>query len=235
MKQHRRIPALLLVLSLMCTLLLSGCQGAGEKPAQPDAVAQVFYDLIIRQDASSAKELFGYTSEEEAMADLIGDAGDFEKEMVSELSAQFEDMGLELTDEEITNLYNAIISMLDRLSFSAEIKEISEKDKTAVVIAHIGYYDSATMTTAMENALNSVMPEDPSSITTEAQLNEILHNYLAEMCNVLATLQPASGTKDFEVDFELTKMEINGKEKAVWMPSDPEQFGMDLSTNAMSM
>ena len=78
MRQIRRIPALLLAVVMLCSLTLTGC-GKKEAPVPGDQVAVALFEMILKDDASKAVELFGYADEAEAREDMgleIPDAQD---------------------------------------------------------------------------------------------------------------------------------------------------------------
>ena len=53
------------------------------------------------------------------------------------------------------------------------------------------------------------------------------------MADVIADIKPTDKTADFDVDFVLRKMDVNGKEKLIWMPEDEAKFGELISSTAM--
>ena len=53
------------------------------------------------------------------------------------------------------------------------------------------------------------------------------------MSSAIADLEPTSNTTDFDVDFELGTLDINGKDRQAWLPVDAEAFGEAISTNAL--
>ena len=69
MKQVRRIPALLLAMLMVCSLTLTSC-GKKEAPAPADQVAVALFNMILKDDASTLVELFGYADEAEARKDM---------------------------------------------------------------------------------------------------------------------------------------------------------------------
>ena len=73
------------------------------------------------------------------------------------------------------------------------------------------------------------MSEALENIDPDAEFSTIL----SAIADVIADITPSGETADFDVDFELQKMEINGKEKEVWLPVDANEFGNLISTTAM--
>ena len=98
MKQTRRIPALLLAMVMLCSLALTGCKK--EAPVAADKVAEAIFEMILKDDPSKAVELFGYADESEARADMGLDGSVYE-ELAGEMTKQFSDAGVNITEEEM--------------------------------------------------------------------------------------------------------------------------------------
>ena len=78
----KKVVSLGLALIMLASLGLTGCQKK-EAPIAADKVAEVIFDMMLKNDASSAVELFGYASEEEAREDM-GLEGDIYEGMADE-------------------------------------------------------------------------------------------------------------------------------------------------------
>lgn len=221
-----------LTFALLCSLMLTSCKA--EPPAQPDQVAVGMYELFIKDDAAKMCELFGYASEEEARTDLIGEAGELHESVLEGLVVEMQSMGLDMTEEDLKPLLDATMAMLGKLEFTAEVAEIDEKAKTATVTGKIDCYDPQIVAQKSENIMTDLMASmDMNLLTTEEGFMEFMKAYLAEYAAAMHTLEPSGETREFAVPFELAMTEINGKDKEVWLPVDANQFGMDLSTNAL--
>ena len=153
MKQPRRIPALLLAMAMLCSLALTGC-GEKEAPVAADKVAVALFDMILKDDAASAVELFGYASEEEARKDMGIESGLYE-EMADEVVSQFADMNITATTEDVQAFIDAFLSMFKNVEMTAKVKETDEKAGTAVVTCTVNTFDSEALTQAMNDAMNS--------------------------------------------------------------------------------
>lgn len=229
---RKSIFALSMTFVLLFSLMLTGC--GAEKPAQPDQVAVGMYELFIKDDVSKMCELFGYASEEDARVDLIGEAGELRASILEGLVVEMKSLGLEMTEEELEPVLDATMAMLEKLKFTAVVAEIDEKAKTATVTATIDCYDPQMVAEMSEGIMGELIETfDPTILTTEAGFMEFMKAYLAEYAAAMHTIEPSGDTREFEVSFELVKVEIDGKNKNVWMPTDANQFGMDLSTNAL--
>lgn len=234
MNQKNRLFALLLLPALCISFLLSGC--SKEPPTPPDQVAVAFYDLVIRQEAAKLKDILGYESEDALWDEFTGGQDNYKNEMIGSVKAQFSQLGLELTDEDTSKLFDGIMTALGKLEFTAEVTEMDEKEKTALVTAHIGYFDSSALQEMTTNAATAALEEmGDSAMQSEEDMAKFLTAYLGKFCDGLSALEPADGQKDLQVAFELTKVDVSGKTKEVWMPVDAEKFGSDLSSAALGM
>lgn len=233
MKTVRKCSALLLAMVMVLSLTLTGC-GKKEEIAQPDVVAEAIFELVIKNDAAKATQVMGYASEEEARQDLMGSDGDIYEEMAEEIASQFEAMGATVTMEDVQALVDATITMLGKLDFSAQVKEMDEKAGTAVVTAHIGCYDSDALNSAMEEAMTEVMADPELMAGLESGDTDALFSAIFQkIAQVMSSLEPTDNTADFDVDFELSTLTSGSKSVKAWLPVDAEQFGMDLSAHAM--
>lgn len=211
--------SLALAALMLVSLTLTGCQKK-DSPAAGDKVAVALFEMILKNDASSAVELFGYASEEEARKDM-GLDGNIYEELADELAAQFTGMGLTASSEDVQGFVDAFMSMFKNVELTAKVKESNEKEGTSVVTCTISTFDANALNTAMSEALENIDPD--------AEFSTIL----SAIADVIADITPSGETADFDVDFELQKMEINGKEKEVWLPVDANEFGNLISTTAM--
>jgi len=229
MKQTRRFSALLLAM-VMLTCLLSGCQKK-EPPIAADAVAEAIFELILKDDASSAVELFGYADEAEARKDMgLGDEGLYDA-MADEVVSQFSSMGIPTTDEDAQTFVNAFLTMFKNVDMTAVVKESDEKAGTAVVTCTISTFDPNALSDAMNQVLADIMSdEELLSGGDETALYSAILNKISE---AIAGLTPSGETEDFDVDFELQTIEINGKDREAWLPKDVNGFGEAIGSTAI--
>lgn len=224
--------ALSLAATLIFSMMLTGCKA--EAPAAPDEVLKGVYDLLLKDDATKICDLFGYATKEEAQEDLIGDSGDFRTEILDGLVVEMQDMGLEMTPDELAPLLDGTTAMLSKLEFDAEVAEIDEKAKTASVTAKITCYDPQAIGQMSEAITNDMLEKaDMTVLATEEGFMNFMKEFLAEYAVALHTMEPTSEVKEFDVPFELEDVEINGKTKKMWIPVDANQFGQDLSLAAL--
>lgn len=227
MKQVRRIPALLLAMLMLASLTLTGCQKK-EAPVAADQVAVALFNMILKDDAASAVELFGYASEDEARKDM-GLDGSLYEGLADEMVSQFKAMKLNVTTEDAQAFVDAFMSMFKNVNMTAAVKSSDEKAGTAVVTCTIDTFDSNAMTDAMTEAMTSAI-SDPAILEDEDALTSAILNAVSAG---IANLTPSGETADFDVDFELQTLSVNGKDRKAWLPKDAEQFGNLISTTAM--
>ena len=225
MKQTRRIPALLLAMVMLCSLALTGCKK--EAPVAADKVAEAIFEMILKDDPSKAVELFGYADESEARADMGLDGSVYE-ELAGEMTKQFSDAGVNITEEEMQDFIDAFMKMFSEVQFTAKVKESDDKAGTAVVTCTVNTFDPEALTQAMTEAMNEV---DPNLLVED--MDAAFGQILSVMAGVIGEIKPTDKTADFDVDFELTDMDISGKSKKVWVPKDAAEFGNLISTTAM--
>lgn len=228
MKQTRRIPALLLAMVMLVSLCLTGCQKE-EAPAAADAVAVALFDMILKNDASAAVELFGYASEEEARKDM-GLDGNLYDEMAKEVASQFEQMNFTVSDEDVQTFIDAFMAMFKEVKMTAVVKESDEKAGTATVTCTINTFDPNALNEAMTEAMTTASADPSFSLDDmDAAFGLILN----AMSQAISGLTPTEDTTDFDVEFELGVLEVNGKDRKAWLPKDAEAFGAAISTAAM--
>lgn len=226
MKQTRKIPALLLAVVMMFSLSLTGCKK--EAPAPADQVAVAIFEMILKDDASKAVELFGYADEAEAREDM-GLNGSIYDELADELVSQFSGMGMTVSNEQMQEFVDAFIKMFSEVELTAEVKEANEKAGFAVVTCTVNTFDPEALTLAMTGAMENVDPALLQSGDMDAAFGAILE----AAAGVIGDIKPTDKTADFDVDFELAEMDIGGKAKKVWIPADATKFGEQISTTAM--
>lgn len=227
-KRIQRIPALLLAMAMLCSLTLTGCKKE-EPPVAADKVAVAIFDLILKDDASSSIELFGYADEAEARKDMGLEDGLFDV-MADEVVSQFSGMGLNVSDEDAQAFVDAFTTMFKNVEMTAVVKESDEKAGTAVVTCSISTFDANAMADATAAAMTELM-SDPAIV--QGDMDAAGSVIINAMSKAISELTPTGDKADFDVDFELETVEINGKERKAWLPADEEEFGMLISTTAL--
>ena len=223
----RRIPALLLAMVMLCSLMLTGCQKE-EPPVAGDQVAVALYEMILKDDASKMVDLFGYADEAEAREDMgLGDS--IYDELAEELASTFSAQGMTVTTEEMQDFVNAFMSMFSEVKLTAVTKESDEKAGTAVVTCTVNTFDPDAMAQAMTEATANLDP----SILQSGDMDAAFGAILQAMAGVIADIKPTDNTADFDVEFELADMDVGGKTRKAWIPKDAAEFGNLISTTAM--
>ena len=136
---------------------------------------------------------------------------------------------LSVSNEQMQAFVDAFITMFSNVELTAVMKEADEKAGTAVVTCTVNTFDPEALTQGMAEAMNNVDPSAIESGDMEAAFGSILQ----AMADVIADIKPTDKTADFDVDFVLRKMDVNGKEKLIWMPEDEAKFGELISSTAM--
>ncbi|MCI8303692.1 MAG: hypothetical protein HFF52_03595 [Lawsonibacter sp.] len=229
MKTIRRIPALLLAMLMLCSAMLTSC-GKKQEIAPADQVAVALFDLILKDDAKGAVELFGYADEAEARKDMGLEEGIYD-DLADQMVTMFASQGVTATAEDAQKFVDAFLTMFKNVKLTAKVKEADEKAGTAVVTCTINTFDSGAVT----NAMNSIVEElynDPD-VLNGGDMDAVYSTMLNKMSEAIANLTPTENTKDFDVDFVLEEHTINGKKTKVWLPKDANAFGAAISTNAM--
>ena len=199
----KKVIALAMAVLMLGTLALTGCKK--EAPVAADQVAVALFNMILKDDASSVVELFGYADEAEAR----------------------KDMGMNVSNEDAQAFIDAFLTMFKGVDMTAKVKSSDEKAGTAVVTCTISTFDSNALNEAMMKAMS-----DPSVMSIEDE-DAAVSAMLKAISSAIAGLTPSGESADFDVDFELADMDVNGKTKKVWVPKDAEEFGNLISTTAI--
>lgn len=229
MKQIQRIPALTLALVLLLTALTGCNNGKLVDVAPPDQVAEAFFDVIICDDASTITEVLDYESEAAARADLGLDDGSLYEAMAQEVTSQLSSLGT-VTDEDSRTMVDAFLTMMRKLTFNAEVKEQDDKKRTAVVTCHVSTISADAVQNAMTDAVTKIATENPELISDE---DALVSAVIQAMAQAMSAVEPTADTADFDVDFTLQMVEVDGKDKWMWFPKDTEAFGSAISTAAL--
>ena len=225
----KKVLAFTMAVLMLGTLALTGCQKE-EAPIAADKVAVALFEMILKNDASSAVELFGYASEEDARKDM-GLDGDLYDEMAEEMVSQFSSMGFTASTEDVQTFIDAFMSMFKDVTMTAVVKSSDEKSGKAVVTCTISTFDPNALNDAMTEAMTEAIsdPDVVNSGDTDAAFSLMLN----AISSAIADLTPTGETTDFDVDFELSTLSINGKDRKAWVPVDANAFGNAISTNSM--
>lgn len=230
MKKLRRILAIVATMAMLC-MTLTGC---GEKLTPADQTIGALFELAAKNNAAPMKDLLGFASEEDVRSAFFEEGADVE--LVDELKSELEDAGVTLSDEDVQELTDSIVTMLNKITYTAEIT--SEEKDTTVVTLKVNGFSYEEMTQIIMDAANTMM----ESITEEDQMaiangdmdvfNSYMQQYLKDFVSGLAAMDPSSDPVEFTVTCEKLSVEVSGKNKVAWLPSDMDGFSTDVE-NAM--
>lgn len=201
-----------------------------ESSIMPNETAKAIFNLAVKNDPAPAIASFGFGSDNEARMVLCGDAQDPYIKVSQEMVVSFADMGADVSEEDVQLLVDATKTMLSKLDYSAEIKEMDREANTAVVTSHVGYFEDNAIQNAMDGVLEEILADPDAAMGDESDLYSVLIHRFAK---AMTSIEPAEGTRDFDTDFCVKTLPVNGQEKPIWMPVNLSEFGADLSDNAM--
>ncbi len=230
MKKLKKLLAVVATMAVVC-MTLTGC---GEKLPPADQTISSLFELAAKNNAAPMKDLLGFASEEEVRSAFFEEGADVE--LVDELKSELESAGVELSEEDVQDLTDSLETMLNKITYTAEITS-QEKD-TTVVTLKVNGFSYEEMTNIIMDAANTMM----ESITEEDQIaiqngdmevfNNYMQQYVKDFVAGLAALEPSADPVEFTVNCEKLSVEVNGKDKVAWLPSDMDGFSVDVE-NAM--
>ena len=230
MKKLKKLLAVVATMAVVC-MTLTGC---GEKLPPADQTISSLFELAAKNNAAPMKDLLGFASEEEVRSAFFEEGADVE--LVDELKSELESAGVELSEEYVQDLTDSLETMLNKITYTAEITS-QEKD-TTVVTLKVNGFSYEEMTNIIMDAANTMM----ESITEEDQIaiqngdmevfNNYMQQYVKDFVAGLAALEPTADPVEFTVNCEKLSVEVNGKDKVAWLPSDMDGFSVDVE-NAM--
>lgn len=230
MKKLKKLLAVVATMAVVC-MTLTGC---GEKLPPADQTISSLFELAAKNNAAPMKDLLGFASEEEVRSAFFEEGADVE--LVDELKSELESAGVELSEEDVQDLTDSLETMLNKITYTAEITS-QEKD-TTVVTLKVNGFSYEEMTNIIMDATNTMM----ESITEEDQIaiqngdmevfNNYMQQYVKDFVAGLAALEPTAAPVEFTVNCEKLSVEVNGKDKVAWLPSDMDGFSVDVE-NAM--
>lgn len=221
-----KLAVLLAAVMIICSVALTGCQS---KLVPADQVVGAMYELTVKENATPMKDLLGFASEDDVRASLLTD--DYE-EMSDMFKNEFSGMGIEFTDEEVAEMSDTMSKLLNKLSYTAEIQE-EGKDETTVLLKVTGYSSddmNQIMTDLMTEIQTNMDEETLTALMTgdEEATMALMQDVIKQVIAKFGEMEPTTETTDVTVKCEKMKVEVSGKEKVSWMPSDMDKFVDDL-------
>lgn len=226
----KKVLAVIATVALMC-MTLTGC---GEKMVPADQTVGALFELAAKNNATPMKDLLGFASVEDVHSTFFDEGT--EAELVDQLKSELSSAGVELSDEDAQELTDSMTTMLNKITYTAEITS-EEKDTTVVTLKVNGFsYDE--MTQIMVDAANAMV----ESLTEEDQLaiangdtevfNAYMQQYVKDFVAGLAAMEPLADPVEITVTCEKLSVDVSGKDKVAWLPGDMDGFSTDIE-NAM--
>ncbi len=227
----RRAAVCMAVVMAFCGIALAGC---GKEIPPADETVSALYDLAVKENPTTLKDLLGFSSDDAVMEAFVEDVESFS--FVASLEEEFIASGIEFTDEELADMSSSLEGMLDKLSCTTEITDESS-DETTVLLTTNGYAMTDIENAALEvqEEMIAGMDEDTQMAIatgdTEATMN-YMKEYMTAYIDKIVSLEPTQETQ-MEVVCERLIAEGGGDEIVAWLPSDIGQFETELSNAIM--
>ena len=218
-------------LSVAC-MALTGCGGADLAPANQTVGA--IFELTAKSNMTPMKDLLGFASEDDVRSTFLAEGSDSD-DLVSQFQEQFTAEGVTMSDESVKEFADALEGMLAKLTYTTEIN--SEDKEKVVVSLKVNSYSAADMEQVTLDALTAMQER----LTEEDQMaimngdNDILTSYMegyfSDLVSGLSAMEISSEPVAIEVSCEKMLVDVSGKEKTAWMPSDLGDFYEDIEAS----
>lgn len=222
----KKLLAVIAAMTMLC-MTLTGC---GEQLAPADQTVGALFELAAKSNAAPMQDLLGFASEDDVRSAFFEEGAD--TELVDDLRAELTAAGIEMSDEDVQEFTDSMMAMLAKITYTAEIA--SEDKETTVVTLKVNGYSADAMTDIMMNAADNMV----ASLTEEDQLaiangdtevfNAYMQQYLKDFMDGLLALEPNADPVEISVTCEKLIVEVSGKEKIAWLPSDMDGFSNDI-------
>ena len=213
-------------------MALAGCGSAELAPANQTVGA--IFELTAKSNMTPMKDLLGFASEDDVRSTFLAEGSDSD-DLVSQFQAQFTAEGVTMSDESVKEFADVLEEILARLTYTTEI--ISEDKETVVVSLKVNSYSAADMEQVTLDALTAMQER----LTEEDQMaimngdNDILTSYMegyfSDLVSGLSAMEISSEPVAIEVSCEKMLVDVSGKEKTAWMPSDLGGFYEDIEAS----
>ncbi len=227
----KKILTAIAALSVAC-MALAGCGSAELAPANQTVGA--IFELTAKSNMTPMKDLLGFASEDDVRSTFLAEGSDSD-DLVSQFQAQFTAEGVTMSDESVKEFADVLEEILARLTYTTEI--ISEDKETVVVSLKVNSYSAADMEQVTLDALTAMQER----LTEEDQMaimngdNDILTSYMegyfSDLVSGLSAMEISSEPVAIEVSCEKMLVDVSGKEKTAWMPSDLGGFYEDIEAS----
>ena len=228
---RKKILTAIAALSVAC-MALAGCGSAELAPANQTVGA--IFELTAKSNMTPMKDLLGFASEDDVRSTFLAEGSDSD-DLVSQFQAQFTAEGVTMSDESVKEFADVLEEILARLTYTTEI--VSEDKETVVVSLKVNSYSAADMEQVTLDALTAMQER----LTEEDQMaimngdNDILTSYMegyfSDLVSGLSAMEISSEPVAIEVSCEKMLVDVSGKEKTAWMPSDLGGFYEDIEAS----
>ena len=218
---------------LGAALLMGGCGQEEMIPA--DQVTEALFELSVKNDAGPIQELLGFSTEEEARAAFMAEDAQAADDFSQALMQDFQAVGVEFTEGEITEISEDITAMIQKLSCTAAVS--SETEEQAVVdmtVSGFSMSDLDQLSADLQDDLMANMDQELVSALLsgdEEAMNDFMKDVAMQYLDALGQLEPSQET-ELSVPCAKTAVDVDGREKVVWLP-DLETFEADLESAIM--
>lgn len=202
---------------LILCLSLFGCQKKQE--ISPRQSLESLIGLIVFQSTASIETIGMKQEEGQEILD------DIKEEAISTLEDTFKSLGLNITTENVEEIFEAQSNALKNATLHIEENEEDLKSKKEVRTLKISTNVLPISETLLTSSNKILQKLEADEIKDEEQFNEIFINEILEGLN---NVFPSEETVSFEVSCVKNTININGKEAEIWLPENMEKFAEDL-------
>lgn len=208
--------------------------GCGEKLTPADQNVSALFELSAKNNPQPMMDLLGYETEEDVYTAFFEDgiAASEDTEVIDELKSEFESMGLEISEEELSDFSDAMNALFDKVTFTTEIAS-EDKETTVVTVKVNGISESeleqimVDAATVMSDTLAENLTEEDAYAIMEGDMSCVtpyMQQYLKDIIAGIQTLELVDEPYEFDVTCEKLSVEVGDKEKVAWLPVDMNDF-----------
>lgn len=231
-KMKTKMLAVIATVAVLC-MTLTGC---GEKMVPADQTVGALFELAAKDNASKMKDLLGFASEDDVRTAFFEEGAD--TAMVDEIKNELTTAGIEMSDEEVQKLSDSMTTMLNKITYTAEVT--TEEKDSVVVTLKVNGFSADDMTEIMMDAANTMTEKLTASTEDQEAIangdmdvfNKYMQDYITDFMNGLAAMDLDPEPVEITVTCEKLSVEVSGKSKVAWLPSDMDGFSNDIE-NAM--
>ena len=219
-----------LILALVLSFSVVGCGAEPITTPAPDATVHAILDVVLLDDYAKIQALFGYTSTEDVIKDLFGGQS-VSAEILDGAKEAMLGADLNLSDEDLALLVDAIFGAIGRADITCETVSIDEENGVAIVAVTTTTYPPETLEEDFIAAMQPVLMENLDLLTDEDALYSLI---VRELVKFLNDLTPSDETVTINITCTLEETEVRGQTVSVWMP-DAEALGEDIASAVLAI